>query len=622
MKKIIIAFSLFYILMSFNTLIAQSLVEIPLEQQIAKSSLIVEGKVISQKSFWGDNHRNIYTRNVIEVYKVFKGEKTEYLEVITLGGIVGLTAQNSSHSLQLFNGKQGLFMLKVSDKNSEGKSSFKQYEAYSGVQGFYVYNDVLNYTSNFFKSYNDIENSFYNTVQGITNKNYLKIKEKEITSRKDSKTLGEKTFLAVTITDIEPTTIAAGAKQRLTITGSGFGSEKGTIGFKNADDGGVTLTTEIMSPSVPTPLVSEIISWNDNTIVVEVPGNAGTGTVTVFHNSDNTSGESSETLSITYAEQNIISGGNSYQVQHINDNGSGGYTWEMYTDFFNDTEHPGAKAAFEKALDTWRCETRINWVISGSETDVDVIGTDTNIPPDGNLDPDITNIVRFDNGNELEDGVLGRCTSWYSGCDFGGGVIQWYVSELDIVFDDTANWYTGSNPESIGFLQYDFQSVALHELGHGHQLGHVIDNSPEVFNGNDVMHYAISNREYQRVLTANNIAGGNSVQSRSTSLPQACGRPLMTNSTICNLSTEENELANTIKIYPNPAQTQFFIKNEAFVRLQSVEIYDLSGRKIAEYDLSNSQKTKNFSVLGMAKGVYLVNIYSENAKISNKLVIE
>lgn len=620
MKKIILIVLLYVLVCSPSYLLAQSLVEIPLEKQVEKSSLIVEGKVISQKSFWGDNYRNIYTRNTIEVYKVFKGEKVEYVNVITLGGVVGLTAQNSSHSLQLFNGKQGLFMLKASNKKLEGKSGFKEYEAYSGVQGFYRYNDMSNQTTNSFKTYNDIEGGFYKKVQAITNKKALTIKNKEIVTKKESKTLSSKSALAVAISNISPTTIAAGVKQQLTITGSGFGLVQGTIGFKNADDGGTTLTSEIMAPNTPTPLDSQIISWNDTTIIVEVPGNAGTGTVTVFHDSDTTSAESGQTLTITHAEQNVITGGNAYQVQHVNDNTSGGYTWEMFTDFFNDSEHPGAKAAFETALETWRCETKINWIVSGSATAVDVIGVDTNVPADGELDSDITNVVRFDNGNELEDGVLGRCTSWYSGCDIGGGVLQWFVSELDIVFDDATNWYFGSGLP--GFVQYDFHSVALHELGHGHQLGHVIDAVSDGDNMDDVMHYAISNSEQQRVLTSNNIAGGNNVQSRSNSAPQACGRPLMIDSTICNLSTEEDELVNSIKIFPNPAKNEFFIKNEAFISLRKAVIYDLSGRKISEYDLSNSSRIKTINVQGIAKGVYLVNIHSENAKISTKLILD
>ncbi len=49
--------------------------EVSLKQQIENSSLVVEGRVISKQSFWDAENKNIYTANIIEVYKVFKGEQ-------------------------------------------------------------------------------------------------------------------------------------------------------------------------------------------------------------------------------------------------------------------------------------------------------------------------------------------------------------------------------------------------------------------------------------------------------------------------------------------------------------------------------------------------------------------
>ncbi len=65
MKKIThssFLFSLLSCLLIFNLSFAQgALKEIPLKQQIEKSSLIIEGKVISKQSFWDANRHNIYT---------------------------------------------------------------------------------------------------------------------------------------------------------------------------------------------------------------------------------------------------------------------------------------------------------------------------------------------------------------------------------------------------------------------------------------------------------------------------------------------------------------------------------------------------------------------------------
>lgn len=603
--------ALLFSLISAELLAQASLREIPLQQQVETSGLILEGKVISQKSFWDLDSRNIYTSNVVEVHKIFKGEKVEYIDVITLGGVVGLTAQKSSHSLQLSVNKQGVFMLNASNKPSiQSKGVNKRYEAYSGLQGFYNYDVVSNTASNVFKIHKGIEASFYKKIENITQQKVLVVKAGTLVIQKSKKNNFGKSVLAVAITNISPTSIIAGEKAPLTITGSGFGATKGTVSFANADDGGGTFIDALDSE----------VTWSNTSISVDVPATAGTGAVRVTHATDATDATSA-VLTITHAEQNVISGGTAYQIQHVNDNGSGGYTWEMFTDFFNDTEHSGAKAAFEAALDNWRCETKINWIVSGTATTTDVIGVADLVDPfNGELDADETNVVRFDNGSELEVGVLGRCTSWYSGCSTGGTPdINWFVSELDVVFDDATDWYFGSGLPA--FSEFDFYSVALHELGHGHQLGHVIDG---IINGNnldDVMHYAISNSEQQRVLTSDNIAGGNSVQDRSTALAPCGGTSVMTDSSICNLSVDEDELENVITLFPNPVKEQFFIKNASSINLEKAIVYDISGRLINEYDISNASRIKTISVLGMSKGVYFVNIYSDRAMITRKMVL-
>ncbi|WOD44776.1 T9SS type A sorting domain-containing protein [Hwangdonia lutea] len=624
MKKFTFFMALLFCLINAGPLWAQaSLREIPLQQQVEASNLIIEGKVISQKSFWDLASKNIYTSNTIEVFKVFKGEESiEYVDVVTLGGVVGLTAQISSHSLQLAIGRRGVFMLNPTNKlGYTQKMANKRYEAYSGIQGFYKYNMRANTANNVFNSYKDIEKGFYNHLESLTKQKIIKVKQNAAVSLKSKKNTSG---LAVTIANISPTSIVAGEKAILTITGSGFGTTAGTIGFPNADDGGATLTSELLAPDdspAPIPIASQIINWNDTTIEVEVPTEAGTGPVSVFHSSNGMQASSSQTLTVTHAELNVVSAGTAYQVQHVNDNGSGGYTWEMFTDFFNDTEHPGAKAAFESALDSWRCETKVNWTVSGVATTVDVIGVDGDIPPDGRLDADGTNVVRFDNGSELEAGVLGRCTSWYSGCSTGGTPnANWFVSEIDVVFDDATDWYFGSGFPS--FSQYDFHSVALHELGHAHQLGHVIDDSPQLDNSNDVMIYALQNSEQQRVLSTENIAGGNSVHDRSTTIVPCGGTSVMSDSTICNLSVEEDELNNAITLYPNPAKNQFHIYKASFINLEKAVIYDISGRLISEHDLSNPSNTKTIKMQNASKGIYFVNIHSDFAMITKKMVLD
>ncbi len=89
----------------------------------------------------------------------------------------------------------------------------------------------------------------------------------------------------------------------------------------------------------------------------------------------------------------------------------------------------------------------------------------------------------------------------------------------------------------------------MHELGHGHQLGHVNDTD-------DVMNYAISTSEEQRVLGTRNINAQVLFKQEAHTIVPCAGTSVMTNHP-CYLSVEEEELKAAISIYPNPAKGHF-----------------------------------------------------------------
>ena len=592
---------------SILTVSAQiSLREISIKEQIENSSLVIEGKVIAKKSFWDADQRLIYTANTVEVYKVFKGEPVSFIEVITIGGTLGLKALVVSNSLKLHEGSLGVFTLYDSNVSLNSKNSIKnkQYKTYSSLQGFYKYDLYNDKAINVFSKRKGIKATLYSDIIRITNTNFKELSSFDVISA-HKKSTQNNNLLPPAIITFAPTTITAGTKSVLTINGTEFGTTKGKVGFKDADDGGATFLEA---------LDTEVLTWSDTEITVAVPSHAGTGSIRIT-DASSASNTSSATLTVSYAQANVPfnpgSGVENYQTQHYDDNGSGGYTWEMQTDFFDDSEHPGAKASFIKAFDTWRCETKINWIVSGSATTTDVIGVDINA--DMELDADSENVIRFDNGTELESGVLGTCYSWYAGrlCS----PVIWWVSDLDIVFDSETSWYFGANGETFDSGEFDFETIALHELGHGHQLGHVI-------NASNVMHYTISPNSSNTILDANSIAAANDVQTRSTT-NAICGigKPLMINySGSCGLSVEDNNLENGITLYPNPTKQQFYIKS-TFVNLDKVVIYDISGRLVSNFDVSETSRRKTINLINVSKGMYFVNIHFENRYITKKLII-
>jgi hypothetical protein len=566
--------------------------EISLKEQIDNSTMIVEGEVIAKTSFWSNNL--IYTANTVKVHKVFKGDPLKTVEVITVGGTVGYEALMVSHGLKLQKGTTGLFMLEDSDVANipDNKTTNKQFKTYSAVQGFYRYNLFDDLAVNPFNIRKGITSSLYEDVMSITKNKYLEVSDFNVETFNKS-AIQNKT-LAPIVSGFSPTTVTAGTKTQLTITGSGFGvfGVNSAVRFANADDGGSTFISA---------LETQIVSWSDTEIVVEVPSGSGTGKIRVT-DAGSASGTSANDLIVLYSETMVDYDPGTgiveaYPVQHYGPNFlTGGYEWKMQQDFFNNSS---AKASFERALETWRCNTLINWTIASSTTNVDVV------------DRDGTNVIRFDNGNELASGVLGVCYSYYSGCS-NGSTFDWYVSELDIVFNDSETWYYGTGFPGLAF---DFESVAVHELGHGHQLGHVI-------NTNAIMHYSLSVSEFNRVLSTEDINGASDVQTRSTT-NQVCLLDLMTDyAGTCSLSVDDAFLNEAIRIYPNPSNGQIFITHDNNLNLKSLTIFELSGRKVADFNLLGTSNRKEVNLQNLSKGMYLINIYSEGGFVTKKLILE
>lgn len=135
--------------------------EISMNQQIDNSNLIVEGRIIAKESFWDVNYQNIYTVNTLEVYKVFKGNPVEKVEIITRGGQVGDNLEIVTPSLKLHKNQQGVFMLDTKRSvNLTHKNTSLRALTYSDLQGFYKYNLIDQKVTNVFRAFNDIDNVF------------------------------------------------------------------------------------------------------------------------------------------------------------------------------------------------------------------------------------------------------------------------------------------------------------------------------------------------------------------------------------------------------------------------------------------------------------------------------
>jgi hypothetical protein len=564
--------------LSFPMFAQCSVFEIPLETRIKSATQIVEGKVIEQKSFWDKGKKKILTSNTIEVYKILKGNTPPTIEVITEGGIVGDDRLEVSGGLIFNVGTFGVFMLSPVNERFAFDLKSEMYCVYANKQGFLKYDSDFKNAVSIFDAFG-IGEKFYSILSGATSYKVIK----------SLPPLPSHQVLKVNpvITDIQPREISAGTSSRLTIRGGGFGNTPGIINFRNADNGGGNFVN---------PFAREIIKWEDQEIVVEVPSTAGTGHVQVIV--EGIMAQSTQVLTINWAQTNMVEDLQSFQPYLISKEKSGGYVWQMNRAF---KENTAANEAFIRVFNQWRCQTGINWFL-GEDTDVDEVLSDN------------ISVIRFDQYNELAPGTLGVCYTWYKACR----PTRWYVSEMDLVFSNRISWNFGPG---LPVQQYDFETVALHELGHGHQLGHVINKA-------DLMHYSIARNDHNRVVSADNLAGGDFVMYRSTQINVCNNSPMdFLPEEICEMPFISDFEYNGLLVYPNPVTATLHMKFNLPEKTKlSLEIYNTMGtliyaEKETEVPIGIYEPKINIGNLGLSSGIYFLRLTRNTNKETMKIIV-
>lgn len=466
-----------------------------LEQRLAEASVVVEARVAAVRS--EDTGPHILTYNELDAFKVFRGAlPAGKLVLVTEGGTVGLRREEVSNTPQLAPGNQGVFLLQP-DPARPG-----YYRLAAGPQGLIQFDLNTATAADAFHRYTSITGELYQALERRTGQGYREVRPNVVLQARLNR--AARPAAAPVIADFSPATVTAGTGTVLTITGSGFGATQGSgsVGFSNANNGGT---------SVVTPLATDYLSWSDTEIRVQVPsatvggaGPAGTGRVQVTNGSAESS-FSTGTLTVNYALSNLTFEGLPYRVAMVSRDGAGGYTLTYNTAFAANT---AATASFERALATWRSGVGANRKIATATTTINTT--------DGN---DNINVVSFDDATELATGVLGVTYSYYSGCPNGASGLSWILASTDYIFDGERSWQFGPAAPTGG--QFDFETVALHEQGHGIQLGHIIKPGA-------VMHYAIAANSQNRVLNpVNDVAGANAEIDFSLSALR-CGNPAYT----------------------------------------------------------------------------------------------
>lgn len=87
-----------------------------------------------------------------------------------------------------------------------------------------------------------------------------------------------------------------------------------------------------------------------------------------------------------------------------------------------------------------------------------------------------------------------------------------------------------------------------------------------------------------------------------------------------NISTEEVSLENALSVYPNPSSGEINIDLGAIKSDVSLNIYDLYGKEVLSYTLTDSHTT--FDNLNLSSGVYILNFTNGKEQYSKKLIVE
>jgi Matrixin len=119
----------------------------------------------------------------------------------------------------------------------------------------------------------------------------------------------------------------------------------------------------------------------------------------------------------------------------------------------------------------------------------------------GGFSPSPNNVNQFDFGGGLGPGVLAETTSWF----FTNNPTD--TVECDMRFSSAVPWYTGTGTPPA--TQYDWWSVAIHEMGHC--LG--LDHESRITNPKPVMYPSIAAGEVRRTLTPDDSDGRDAIYS-------------------------------------------------------------------------------------------------------------
>lgn len=414
---------------------------------------------------------------------------------------------------------------------------------------------------------------------------------------------------------------SAGTESILEITGSGFihdSVEPGDEWCGLPNDEHRVKFTDVNGDWVA-PLEGDYLEWTDTKIRVKVPTYGYVNNS--FNHTNSNNGEYAATGEIRVCIDDNVFDCTCFDTSDPSDNSNDGKLYVPFSSYSQDiseeddysigdcnhTEHArlstdltnnwiyfnisglpsdDARDAFIRALNTWRCAIDINYGIN----------TTFGIP------------VVFGNPPA---GMAGITEMGGTNCDDDNQKMVW---PLKMTFDNSLTWHydEGTNPSSGAI---DFESVALHEIGHSIGLIHT-NNAANVM-------YPELNVPKKIDLTGDDLEGGMFCQGRSLidlppNPPSTCGYNLLPLTEACEISTNitEDYVDIYFSIYPNPFSAAINI--EIVDPNGIVTIFTVEGRIIYTEEIKDN--SVSIHLPDTQAGVYFVEVRQQESVFVQKIV--
>lgn len=431
-------------------------------------------------------------------------------------------------------------------------------------------------------------------------------------------------FMTPQIYSVHPPVVRGGI-DTLYIRGINFGDTltplSSRVEFENADEASGWMK----------PFSRDYVFWSDTLIMVKVPAvgsgvpsnvsgqvrnYAGTGDIKVLRQ-----GQYSQTkhIDVKFSVRSFQTGFlPSFPQVLVNRNGIGGYTLSYDPNFltFPNSSSGGTATPiemFEKALVMWRCSTGVNFIVNDSIPNLPLEN-----PSSNNANKMVVSFEPIPVPGQTDILIRELCDTNY----INQSSARWYVEKFRIRFNSNTTWWIDEDTTNVTISPpfEDLQSVALHEIGHGHLLNHTMNFN---FGGGETMYWTPTS-QFLRFIDVNNLEGGRYIiDSLSTLQTNSCLTPMKKVNLHCEVITNTDEVIYKpliLSVYPNPIDN-FINLDFDEIPTQSVEIfiYDALGREI---QVNQHRPTINIQVntSNLTEGIYFVKIKVGKASYTHKVI--